>query len=48
MELLYRKPRVLCNFDEFTYNCFKPECEILVPLNITNWIHTIEQNNFYL
>ena len=46
MELLHRKPRVLCNFDEFTYNCFKPECEILVPLNTTNWIQTIEQNNF--
>lgn len=46
MELLHRKPRVLCNFDEFTYNCFKPECEVLIQLNTTNWIQTIEQNNF--
>ena len=37
MELIDRKPNVLCILDEFSFNCFKPDCENLRPLNQKKW-----------
>lgn len=44
MELLSRKPTVLCILDEFSFNCFKPECEKLIPLHQKIWKDQLEEN----
>ena len=44
MELLSRKPTVLCILDEFSFNCFKPECEKLIPLHEKIWKKQLEEN----
>lgn len=46
MELLNKKPNVLCILDEFTFNCFKPECEKLIPLNEKTWKRALSDTNF--
>lgn len=44
MELFSKKPTVLCILDEFSFNCFKPECEKLIPLNQKIWKEQIKEN----
>ena len=42
MELFNKKPNVLCILDEFSFNCFKPECDVLIPLHPAQWKEQIE------
>ena len=46
MELLNKKPTVLCILDEFTFNCFKPECEKLIPFNEKTWKKVLSEIKF--
>lgn len=46
MELLKKKPNVLCILDEFSFNCFKPECENLIPLNQKKWKQQVSEYAF--
>ena len=46
MELLNKKPNVLCILDEFSFNCFKPECEKLIPLNQKKWKQQVNECTF--
>lgn len=44
MELINKKPTVLCILDEFSFNCFKPECEKLIPLHQKIWKQQVKDN----
>lgn len=44
MDLLYKKPNVLCILDEFSFNCFKHECNELIPLKQDFWKQQLEDN----
>ena len=46
MELINRKPTVLCILDEFSFNCFKPECENLIPFSILTLKQNLSQYKF--
>ena len=46
MELLNKKPNVLCILDDFSFTCFKPECENLIPFDSKSWKQQISHYKF--